>query len=200
MNAKPVLDVSRLPGYAFRHRSLMWWGTVGIMVIEGAVFAMLVVTYFYLRGQVEEWPPHLPPPDLWAGTLNTAILLVSLLPNYWVQKVAEREELQSVRIGLVSCLVFAVAFLIVRAFEFGALHCQWDTNAYGSIVWTTLGFHTVHLLTDAVDTAVLTVLMFTGPLEGRRFVDVSENSFYWYFVVAVWLPLYVVVYLAPRAV
>jgi len=198
MKAKPLLDVSQLPAYAFSHRSLMWWGTLGIILIEGTVFAMLIVTYFYLRGLVPEWPPSLPPPDLWAGTTNTLVLLVSVIPNYWVQKVAEREELRTVQIGLVICLVFAVAFLLLRVFEFRTLHCQWDTNAYGSIVWTILGFHTTHLLTDAIDTAVLTVLMFTGPIDGRRFVDVSQNSFYWYFVVAVWLPLYAVVYLAPR--
>jgi cytochrome c oxidase subunit III len=198
MNTKVVLDVSHLPGYAFSHRSLMWWGALGLIAIEGTVFAMLVVTYFYLRGQVAEWPPNLPPPDLWAGTLNTVILLVSVVPNYWVQKVAEREELQKVRIGLVICDLFALAFVVVRVFEFGTLHCQWDTNAYGSIVWTILGFHTVHLLTDVIDTVVLTVLMFTGSISGRRFVDVSENSVYWYFVVGVWLPLYAVVYLAPR--
>src|SRR5512144_3007021 len=98
MNMKAVLDVSHLPGYAFGHRSLTWWGVLGIIAIEGTVFAMLMVTYFYLRGQVAEWPPHLAPPDLWAGTLNTIILLVSLLPNYWVQKVAEREDLHQVQI------------------------------------------------------------------------------------------------------
>jgi cytochrome c oxidase subunit III len=45
---------------------------------------------------------------------------------------------------------------------------------------------------------VLDVLFFTGPLEGRRYVDVSENARYWYFVVLSWLPIYAVVYLAPR--
>ena len=48
------------------------------------------------------------------------------------------------------------------------------------------------------DTVVLAVLMFTGPIEGRRFVDVSENAMYWNFVVAAWLPIYAVIYLAPR--
>jgi heme/copper-type cytochrome/quinol oxidase subunit 3 len=75
---------------------------------------------------------------------------------------------------------------------------RWDTNAYGSVVWMLMGLHTAHLLTDVLDTVVLAVLMFTGPLEGKRFVDVSENSLYWYFVVVAWLPLYAVVYLAPR--
>jgi heme/copper-type cytochrome/quinol oxidase subunit 3 len=45
---------------------------------------------------------------------------------------------------------------------------------------------------------VLTALMFTRHAHGRRFVDVSENSFYWYFVVLTWLPIYAVIYLVPR--
>jgi hypothetical protein len=40
--------------------------------------------------------------------------------------------------------------------------------------------------------------MFVGPIEERRFVDVSENSLYWYFVVFAWLPVYGVIYWAPR--
>jgi len=45
---------------------------------------------------------------------------------------------------------------------------------------------------------VLTVLMFTGPISGKRFVDVSENALYWYFVVGSWLFIYATVYLSPR--
>jgi heme/copper-type cytochrome/quinol oxidase subunit 3 len=66
------------------------------------------------------------------------------------------------------------------------------------VVWLLLGLHTTHLVTDTVDTAVLAVLLFTGPFEGKRFVDVSENALYWYFVVLSWLPIYVVIYWAPR--
>ena len=102
------------------------------------------------------------------------------------------------RIWLLVSIAFAVAFTVIRGFEFGALKCSWDTNAYGSIVWVTLGFHATHLITDLLDTIVLTALMFTSPLERKRFVDVSENAFYWYFVVLVWLPLYAVIYLVPR--
>ena len=75
---------------------------------------------------------------------------------------------------------------------------SWDSDAYGSVVWLLLGLHTTHLITDTVDTAVLAVLFFTGPFEGKRFVDVSENALYWYFVVVSWLPIYAVIYLAPR--
>ena len=96
------------------------------------------------------------------------------------------------------CLAFGVAFVLIRVFEFRSLNVWWDSNAYGSLVWTLLGMHTVHLLTDEADTVVLAVLMFTGPLEEARFVDVSENSMYWYFVVGIWIPVYAVLYLVPR--
>ncbi|HET9578672.1 MAG TPA: hypothetical protein VFP44_12640, partial [Usitatibacter sp.] len=48
-----ALDVAQLPSYAFGPRSLMWWGTMGIIAIEGTVFVMMVVTYFYLRAQAD---------------------------------------------------------------------------------------------------------------------------------------------------
>ncbi len=193
-----ALDVSQLPSYGFSHRSLMWWGTLGMMAIEGTVFALAIASYFYLQSHALRWPPSGLPPELTWGSLNVAILLVSGWPNHWTKRVAERHDLKRVRIGLLACLGFSVAFLLVRVMEFRTLNIRWDEDAYGSIVWVLLGLHTVHLLTDTIDSAVLTVLMHTGPLEGTRFVDVSENALYWYFVVASWLPIYAVIYLVPR--
>ena len=191
------VDAAALPSYAFGHRSPMWWGTVGVAAIEGAVFALAIMMYFYIRTRVTTWPPGVPPPDLLWGTVNTLVLLASLVPNHFTKKAAERHDLRAVRIGMVGCIGFAVAFLFVRALEFTMLNVRWDANAYGSAVWLLLGLHTTHLLTDFFDTVVLAVLMFTGPLEGRRFVDVSENAMYWNFVVAAWLPVYAVIYIAP---
>ncbi len=138
------------------------------------------------------------PPALRWGTLNTVILLASCVPNQLAKKSAEKMDLPAVQLWMVVCLVFAAAFNIVRIFEFKTLNVWWDSNAYGSVTWTLLGLHTTHILTDFLDSAVLTVLMFTGPLEERRFVDVSENAMYWYFVVLSWLPIYGLIYFAPR--
>jgi cytochrome c oxidase subunit 3 len=95
-------------------------------------------------------------------------------------------------------VVFAIAFCVTRAFEFTALNCRWDTNAYGSVVWTLLGLHTAHVVTDAADTGVLGAVLFMGPLDANRFVDVAENSLYYYFVIAAWVPIYALIYFAPR--
>ena len=194
----PPMDVSRLPTYAYGHRSLVWWGTIGMIAIEATVFALAAFAYFYIRVRLDEWPPGVEPPDLMWGTINLVIMLVSLVPNHWTKRVAEQEDRIKARIGMTVCLLFSATFLVVRAFEFGTLNCRWDTNAYGSAVWMLLGLHTIHLLTDFYDSAVLTVLTFTGPGEGKRFCDLSENAMYWYFVVAAWLPIYAIIYLAPR--
>ena len=193
-----TLDVSALPGYAFSHRSLMWWGTLGIMLIEGTMFLVLIGAYFYLRGRVPQWPPNLAPPEWRYGVANTIVLLLSILPNIWYKRAAERLDLVKVRIGLLIAIAFAVVFTVLRFYEFGTLNCRYDTNAYGSVVWTLLGLHTTHLITDLIDTIVVTALMFTDKLEGKRFVDISENAFYWYFVVLAWVPIFVVLYVVPR--
>ena len=138
------------------------------------------------------------PPDLLWGTVNTVLLVVSALPNYLAKKAAEKLDLKRVRLWIVVSMAFALLILVVRAFEFPALNTRWDSQAYGSVLWMLMALHTVHLITDAYDTLVLTVLMFIGPLEGKRYGDVSENAMYWFFVVLSWLPLYAVVYWAPR--
>jgi heme/copper-type cytochrome/quinol oxidase subunit 3 len=195
---KDVIDVRELPSYAFGHRSLMWWATVGMIAIEATLFAFAAFTFFYVRTRLDVWPPAASAPDLLWGTLNLVLMLASLVPNQATKKRAERGDLPGLRASMGIGLCFAAAFLVVRVFEFTALNVRWDSNAYGSAVWLLLVLHTVHLFTDFYDTLVLWILMRTGPIEGKRFLDVSENAFYWYFVVIAWVPLYAIVYLAPR--
>lgn len=197
--APGVLDVSGLPPGAFGFRSLMWWGTMGMIVIESMAFGIAIVSYFYLRARYPNWPPSsVTPPSLLWGTANTVVLLGSAVPNELARRAAERIDLEATRRWMVVCLVFGAAFNVIRAFEFSALNVTWDRDAYGSIVWLLLGLHTAHIVTDFLDTAVLTALMFVGPVEELRFVDESENAVYWYFVVLTWLPIYGVIYWAPR--
>jgi cytochrome c oxidase subunit 3 len=195
---RAVLDVSELPDFAFHHRNIVWWGTMGMIVIEGTMFAMLIVAYLYLKGRSPHWPPgHFPPMLLW-GTVNTLILLASTVPNHLTKRAAEHLDLRKVRLWMTVALGFGVALNIVRIFEFKSLNVWFDENAYGSVVWTLLGFHTVHIITDFVDSCVLLALLFIGPIEESHFVDVAENSMYWYFVVLSWIPIYAVIYIAPR--
>jgi heme/copper-type cytochrome/quinol oxidase subunit 3 len=193
-----ALDVANLPSYGFGHRSLMWWGTAGMIVIEGMAFAFMIVIYFYLRSLSDSWPAGGGRPDLLWGTLNLLLILASAIPNIYTDKAAIDHDLSKVRIGLVILSAFGLVLLIVRTVEFTTLNVRGDESAYGSVVWMLLGLHTFNLITDVADSLVLTALMFKKQLEGKRFVDVAENSGYWNFVVISWVPIYAVVYWGPR--
>jgi cytochrome c oxidase subunit 3 len=200
MIQRQTIDVAALPDHAFGSRSIMWWSTMTIIAIEGTVFALAIASYFYLQGNEEAWPPpDTALPGLFWPTVNVFILLGSLWPNEMCKRAAEDMRLHDTRRWMAFASLFSVAFVIVRAIEYRHLNVSWDSNAYGSATWTLLSFHTLHLVTDLADTLVLLVLMFTRHgEEPRRFVDVAENAFYWYFVVLSWLPIYAVLYWAPR--
>ena len=195
-----MIDVAALPDHAFGSRSVMWWATMTIIGIEATVFAVSIASYFYLQGNEETWPPpNVAMPGLRWATLNVLIMLASIIPNEIVKRASEDMNLRKVQLWMIVADLMAVAFVAVRALEFTELRVSWDSNAYGSVTWALLGLHTIHLVTDLADSVVLTVLMFTRHgKEPRRFVDVSENCFYWYFVVLSWLPIYAVLYWAPR--
>jgi cytochrome c oxidase subunit I+III len=174
-----VLDVSKLPTVVFGIRSITWWGIMGMMAIEGMVFLLMIASYFYLHSRGLEWPPHSNPPALFWGTLNLTIFVLSAIPNEWYRRRARKGDLRSVRIGLVALALVGITNVVVRYFELLHLNTDWSIDAYGSAVWTLMGFHILHLLTDLVDTIVLAVLFFTPMVEGKRFMDASENADYW---------------------
>ena len=193
-----ALEVSQLPSHAFGPRSLMWWGTMGVIAVEGTVFALTIMAYFYLRTNADEGPMGVPPPNLGWGTANLVLVLLSAIPNGWTERVARRYDLGRARAGLLACMFFALGTIALRIGEFTALNVAWDTNAYGSIVWMLLGLHSLHLVTDFFDSVVLYALLLREPVESKSFVDVQENAFYWYFVVLAWVPIYIVIYWGGR--
>ena len=195
---RPVLDVSKLPTVLFGTRSLTWCGIVGMMAIEGMVFALMIVSYFYLHSRSVEWPPHENPPDLFWGTTNLVIFLLSVIPTEWYRRRARKGDARAVRTGLVLLSFIGIINVVVRYLELRHLNCDCRMDAYGSAIWMLMGLHVTHLLTDLVDTVVLTALFFTPLVEGKRFMDASENADYWYFVVASWIPIYLVIYWSPR--
>jgi cytochrome c oxidase subunit III len=199
MRQRPVLDLSALPLHGMGSASPTWWGTFAFMLLEGTGFAIVLAIYLYLASLAPQWPINAPAPDLLPGTLLTLVLLASVVPNVLVARWAKRQDLAKVKVGMIVMSVLGIVPLVIRAFEFRALHISWDTNAYGSVVWTLLGLHTTHIITDLGDTLVLAVLMFTRHGSNkRRFGDVQDNALYWNFVVLTWLPIYACVYWVAR--
>ncbi len=199
MNATAAVDVSRLPDIPDDSRALVWWGTLAMIVIESTVFAFAGTTYVYLYTIADRWPPPTAgPPRLLFPLLNLGVLLVSLAPAIWADRAARRFDVRHVRMALGLSLACGIVFLGGRVFEFRALHCRWNSHAYGSVTWTILGLHTFHVVASLIETAIiLAVFLFRTP-EKRHFLDARLDGVYWYFVVAAWLPSWALVFLGPR--
>lgn len=195
------IDVAELPTVTFGPRSLMWWGTLGFMTIEGWTTAILVVSYFYLRQNFDSWPPlRTPNPSLVIPTFNLLIMLVSIVPARLAADAAKRLDLAGVKRWLAVSSIVGVAICVVRWWELWALNTRWDTNAYGSAAWMIVGFHTSLLLLDVADTLGLTLFYNIREMPAKAFSDTADNSFYWYFTVGLWIPIYLIIYVGPRII
>jgi cytochrome c oxidase subunit 3 len=198
VTSRIAADLSGLEQSAFDHRVVTWWGTLAFIALEGMGFVLSYGVFLYIAFLDPQWPLGFPPQPLFWSTLFTAVLLVSLVPNWAVMRRTKPKDNASLRWLLVLMSLIGFATLVIRYFEFSALTIRWDTNAYGSVLWTLLGLHTLHLATDVVDTIVMTAMFFTGHVPQKRFTDADENALYWVFVVVGWLPLYLLLYWAPR--
>jgi cytochrome c oxidase subunit 3 len=189
-----------LPGQGFSHHAPVWWGNRFMIVLEGAAFAILLVTYFYIRLSSDTWPPTgIRVPDLGISTLNLVVLVVGILPMWYVAHLAPRRDRPRVLgVWLLVCVLFGIAAAILRLMEFKGIHARWNANAYGAILWSILIVHFAHILAATLETLALGILMFSGPVEEKHFVDISVNAVYWYFVGLSWVALYAIVILAPR--
>jgi len=105
------------------------------------------------------------------------------------------------RLGLIACLVLALAAMYLRGREFIEQDVRWDENAYGSVVWTLLGLHAGHLLAVAGETLFLLVVARRGDhVDDHHRLDMRTLAVYWYFVVGSWVLIYGVIYLSPRLI
>lgn len=200
MAAEPrIVPAESLPVNLNDSRAPLWWGMWGLITIEATVFAALIVSYFYLRHAAPEWPlGNLEAPELLLPTINTVILLASSVPVYWGDQGIRRGQRTRLVIGWVLASVLAVAFLVIKFVELSGLEYRWYTNAYGSIYWTMIGFHTAHVTALLLKTVVVLYFAIRGHFTESRNVGVQINGLYWHFVVAVWIPIYLTLYISPR--
>lgn len=199
MRFRPVVDVRGFSPYSLGPDGPLWWGMLGMIAIEAAVFAILIAAYFYLKTQSAAWPQGgFGPPSLLLPTINTVILVASSFVMHWADKGAAKDDQRRLRVGMIGAASLAVVFLVLKVVEYSGVPYKWDTNAYGSIVWTIIGFHSAHVFLLLLKTTVVATLAVRGFFTPERRLGVIINGMYWHFVVAVWVPLYVVLYWSPR--
>ena len=196
---RTYLDVSGLPRHNPGPSQLTWWGNVGFMVTEGTSILICVVSMLYLRRNFQTWPPErTPAPDLIIPTISIIMLCVAST-FAWIEgraaKVMDRPATQLwAGLGVAADIVV----LVLRALELNSLNTRWDSDAYGSAVWFTLGFHSTLLLLVFLEDFFYFLVAVTKPLTQKQVGHITEKAEYAVFVAIAGIFVYIMLYWSPR--
>lgn len=195
-----ALDVAGWPRFNPNHRHPLWWGILGLIAIESTVVASLIASYFYLAMGEAPWPPAgTPQPALFWPTINVGLLLASAWAMYLSTRAINRGHNGKGAVALGAALLLDCLVLVLRWLQMEQLPFLWSDHAYGSIVWTLSGFHFAHVTSAVIGTAVVWWLAVRNYWTPERQLGSTVDAMYWYFVSLVWVPIYLTLYWAPRA-
>jgi cytochrome c oxidase subunit I+III len=196
-----TLDVSHLPQIGVLQNAALFWGAVGISLIEGAMFALLAASYYYARMSVDVWPPPgTVTPPIGLPTLELALLLLSVPPAYWATKAAQENDVPKTRQHLFLNVALGLLAIVVRGVIWAGFNFNWKTDIHGSAVWMMMTLHTFETLVSLVIAFVIAWLTYTTRYGDPQRKAIDFDSVTWYFLVGIWIPLYLTIYVAPRVI
>jgi cytochrome c oxidase subunit III len=196
-----------LPAYprqAERGRSSAYWGMILLIFTEATFFAILFLSYVYLRFQSgATWPPPpLEKPKLFLISIMTPLLVLSSVPAHLADSGIRHGNVRRLRLGLLLTIAQAGAFIGLTIVEWlekiQVEHLKPWTNAYGSIFFTIVGFHGVHVAVGVLLLLWLLVYALRGRWTQTNHVPVQNVILYWHFVDAVWLFIITLLYFSPH--
>jgi cytochrome c oxidase subunit 3 len=171
-----------------------------LIIAESAIFTIFVVAYFFYAGKSLAGPT--PREVLETPIFFTVCLLSSSLTIHLASKLLERGK-RGAFIGLwFLTIVLGGLFLFGTGQEWHRLIYEHgltiSTNLFGTTYYSLVGLHATHV---AVGLLMLTMVLLFG-LAGRVGQEQSARievlSMYWHFVDAVWVVVFIVVYVLGR--
>jgi heme/copper-type cytochrome/quinol oxidase subunit 3 len=171
-----------------------------LVVIAGEtmLFAGLVGMYLVFRLSRPWPPPDLPRLPLALTTVNTFVLLASAWPMTRALRATRRVAPRTVTRGVALTALLGALFLAVQGAEWVRLLHHGLTlggSMYGATFYVLIGCHGAHVLIALAWVAVMAALLARRPLTPRRRAVLEMCGMYWYFVCALWVFLFPLVYL-----
>ena len=201
MTEARTLDVSHLPPYDISSQAPLWWGQMCIVGIEATMFSIVMAGYLYVRSRVDVWPPPGDQfPHLTLPTIALVPLLISAVGSYWASEGAKKDSAGGMIGGMILNIVSAAVFFVMRVIEWSSLNFNWKADIQGSFVWALLGLHSFDFVADLGYTCVLLVIIVSGRYGQKQRQGVHVDSVVWYLIVAIWIPIYIIVYWGPKIV
>ena len=164
------------------------FGMVLFLASELMFFGGLFAAYFTLRSLNSAWPPPGVRLEVPLTVVATALLTLSSFTMHAGIGRLRRGEVGRMRGWIALTFSLGAAFLAIKAYELATAGFGIGSHAYGSLFFTMLGAHGLHLLVGLV---LLGVLL-ARTAEART----EAVGYYWHFVDVVWLAIFGTIYLA----
>jgi heme/copper-type cytochrome/quinol oxidase subunit 3 len=166
---------------------------------ETMFFAALVSAFLVLRAQAMAWPPFDQPRLPVALTAANGLLLLASAWTFQRGYAALRQRREGLVRWLRRTWLLGATFLAVQGFEWVRMvhhGLTTESSLYGASFYTLVGAHALHVLAALVVLAVVLRRAATGHFQPGEASALEPYRLFWFFVVAVWPLLYVLVYLA----
>jgi cytochrome c oxidase subunit III len=150
---------------------------------------------------------------VWAGTLNTVVLITSSLTMALAVHAAQLGDRRLLMIFLVLTMALGAAFLGVKAFEYYtelsehhlpgpgfAFEPKYfrEAQLFFSLYFVMTGLHALHMIIGLGVMAVMLWWAWRGTITREYYSPIEVSGLYWHFVDIVWIFLFPLLYLIGR--
>jgi cytochrome c oxidase subunit III len=175
-------------------------GMIGLIVAESSLFAVFVVAYLFYLGKSLSGP--YPKDVLELPVLNTICLLASSVTVALALRALSRGRGRACGLWLLLTILLGLAFLAGTGVEWYHLIARHGltirTNLFGTTFYSLVGFHAGHVTVGLLILGILCALALAGALRPEHHERAELASWYWHFVDAVWVVVFIVVYVVGR--
>jgi cytochrome c oxidase subunit 3 len=159
------------------------------LAVVGCLFALFTSAYF-MRMALSDWQALPLPRLLW---FNTGVLVLSSIALQCASAAARRGQIDTVRLGLATAGLTALAFLIGQLVAWRELTADGyllASNPANSFFYLITGMHGLHILGGLVGLARTTAGAWSGARPERLRLGVELCAMYWHFLLFVWLAIF----------
>jgi cytochrome c oxidase subunit 3/cytochrome o ubiquinol oxidase subunit 3 len=175
---------------------------LAFLLSEVALFSTLIVTYLTLVGSDKVSPTPREALSLPLVIINTICLLASSATMHHAEGHLRQGQPARFLRWWGATIVLGIIFLLGTAYEWSELifdhHLTISRNLFGSGYYTLVGFHAVHVTCGVLTMLTLGVLAARHQFQAQNSIAVELTSWYWHFVDAVWVVVFLVVYIVER--
>jgi cytochrome c oxidase subunit 3 len=178
-------------------------GIVGmgcLIFAESAIFIIFVVAYIYYLGKSVTGPT--PAQVLELPLFGTVCLLSSSFTVHLAVGALRKQSLRKCTINLAATILLGALFILTTAREwYHLIHDEGltlQTNLFGTTYYALVGLHATHVVIGLVLLSIALAVSLSGLATKKHSERLGVLSMYWHFVDAVWVVVFLVVYVLGR--